>query len=82
MYLLQKLLDDASDDFRKALHTAIRCINDHKKYYEKVRFPLYTCIKYIVHHFKRTVLFTCLNLSNPKLQLGIRCIVRTLTSTK
>ncbi|RYQ86644.1 hypothetical protein Ahy_B10g106293 isoform A [Arachis hypogaea] len=33
----KKLLDNqASDDFYKALHTAIRCINDHKKYYEKV----------------------------------------------
>ena len=53
IYLLQKLLDDASDDFRKALHTAIRCTNDHKKYYEKVRFPLYFCIKYISHHFKK-----------------------------
>lgn len=36
IYLLQKLLDNASDDFHKALHTAIRCITDHKKYYEKV----------------------------------------------
>ncbi|KAF7836173.1 annexin-like protein RJ4 [Senna tora] len=34
--ITKKLLDDASDDFHKALHTAIRCINDHKKYYEKV----------------------------------------------
>ncbi|KAL9298371.1 hypothetical protein ACSQ67_024267 [Phaseolus vulgaris] len=34
--ITKKLLDDASDDFRKALHTAIRCTNDHKKYYEKV----------------------------------------------
>ncbi|MED6164333.1 hypothetical protein PIB30_088803 [Stylosanthes scabra] len=32
----KKLLDQTSDDFNKALHTAIRCINDHKKYYEKV----------------------------------------------
>lgn len=32
----KKLLDHASDDFQKVLHTAIRCINDHKKYYEKV----------------------------------------------
>ncbi|OIW16895.1 hypothetical protein TanjilG_01760 [Lupinus angustifolius] len=32
----KKLLDQTSDDFHKALHTAIRCINDHKKYYEKV----------------------------------------------
>ncbi|XP_061349579.1 annexin-like protein RJ4 [Gastrolobium bilobum] len=34
--ITKKLLDHASDDFHKALHTAIRCINDHKKYYEKV----------------------------------------------
>ncbi|CAJ2657419.1 unnamed protein product [Trifolium pratense] len=34
--ITKKLLDNASDDFHKALHTAIRCINDHKKYYEKV----------------------------------------------
>lgn len=32
----KKLLDQTSDDFQKTLHTAIRCINDHKKYYEKV----------------------------------------------
>ncbi|XP_020224805.1 annexin-like protein RJ4 isoform X2 [Cajanus cajan] len=32
----KKLLDHASDDLLKVLHTAIRCINDHKKYYEKV----------------------------------------------
>ncbi|RDX93613.1 hypothetical protein CR513_24099, partial [Mucuna pruriens] len=32
----KKLLDQASDDFHKVLHTAIRCINDHQKYYEKV----------------------------------------------
>ncbi|XP_058721762.1 annexin-like protein RJ4 isoform X1 [Vicia villosa] len=32
----KKLLDQTSDDFHKALHTAIRSINDHKKYYEKV----------------------------------------------
>ncbi|KAI5410775.1 hypothetical protein KIW84_056064 [Lathyrus oleraceus] len=31
----KKLLDQTSDDFHKALHTAIRSINDHKKYYEK-----------------------------------------------
>ncbi|XP_054795539.1 annexin-like protein RJ4 [Prosopis cineraria] len=31
----KKLLDEASDDFSKALHTAIRCINDRHKYYEK-----------------------------------------------
>lgn len=34
--ITKKLLDNASDDFHKALHTAIRCINDHKKYYEKI----------------------------------------------
>ncbi|RZB81917.1 annexin-like protein RJ4 isoform X1 [Glycine soja] len=34
--ITKKLLDNASTDFQKALHTAIRCINDHKKYYEKV----------------------------------------------
>ncbi|XP_057458873.1 annexin-like protein RJ4 isoform X2 [Lotus japonicus] len=34
--ITKKLLDNASDDFHKALHTAIRCINDHQKYYEKV----------------------------------------------
>ncbi|XP_058745659.1 annexin-like protein RJ4 isoform X1 [Vicia villosa] len=34
--ITKKLLDNASDDFHKALHTAIRCISDHKKYYEKV----------------------------------------------
>ncbi|KAI9072041.1 hypothetical protein K1719_023981 [Acacia pycnantha] len=34
--ITKKLLDDGSDDFLRALHTAIRCINDHKKYYEKV----------------------------------------------
>ncbi|XP_027186388.1 annexin-like protein RJ4 [Cicer arietinum] len=32
----KKLLDQTSDDFHKALHTVIRCINDHTKYYEKV----------------------------------------------
>ncbi|XP_057458934.1 annexin-like protein RJ4 isoform X1 [Lotus japonicus] len=32
----KKLLDETSDDFQKTMHTAIRCINDHKKYYEKV----------------------------------------------
>lgn len=34
--ITKKLLDNASDDFHKALHTAIRCLNDHNKYYEKV----------------------------------------------
>ncbi|GAU31590.1 hypothetical protein TSUD_54130 [Trifolium subterraneum] len=34
--LSKKLLNDASDDFLKAVHVAIRCIDDHKKYYEKV----------------------------------------------
>ncbi|XP_019449996.1 PREDICTED: annexin-like protein RJ4 [Lupinus angustifolius] len=34
--ITKKLLDEGSDDFLKAVHVAIRCINDHKKYYEKV----------------------------------------------
>ncbi|MDG2866084.1 hypothetical protein P7M39_25010, partial [Vibrio parahaemolyticus] len=34
--ITKKLLDNASTDFQKAFHTAIRCINDQKKYYEKV----------------------------------------------
>ncbi|KAE9617196.1 putative annexin [Lupinus albus] len=34
--ITKKLLDDGSGDFLKAVHVAIRCINDHKKYYEKV----------------------------------------------
>ncbi|XP_028186572.1 annexin-like protein RJ4 [Glycine soja] len=33
---LQKLLEETSDDFYKAVNVAIHCINDHKKYYEKV----------------------------------------------
>lgn len=37
---LQKLLNEASDDFLKAVHVAIRCIDDHKKYYEKVTLTL------------------------------------------
>ncbi|KAL9298372.1 hypothetical protein ACSQ67_024268 [Phaseolus vulgaris] len=32
----KKLVDEGSDDFEKALHTTIRSINDHFKYYEKV----------------------------------------------
>ncbi|XP_014500243.1 annexin-like protein RJ4 [Vigna radiata var. radiata] len=32
----KKLVDQSSDDFVKVLHTVIRGINDHKKYYEKV----------------------------------------------
>ncbi|KAI4323524.1 hypothetical protein L6164_023121 [Bauhinia variegata] len=32
----KKLLDEASDDYLKALHTAVRCINDPTKYYEKL----------------------------------------------
>ncbi|XP_027912190.1 annexin-like protein RJ4 [Vigna unguiculata] len=32
----KKLVDQSSDDFVKVLHTVIRCVNDHKKYYEKV----------------------------------------------
>ncbi|XP_027355675.1 annexin-like protein RJ4 [Abrus precatorius] len=34
--ITKKLLDEGSDEFQKALYTAIRCINDHIKYYEKV----------------------------------------------
>ncbi|KAL4277518.1 annexin-like protein RJ4 [Arachis ipaensis] len=34
--ITKKLSDEASDDFHKAVHIAIRCIQDHKKYYEKV----------------------------------------------
>ncbi|KAK7283919.1 hypothetical protein RIF29_13668 [Crotalaria pallida] len=34
--ITKKLLNDVSDDFHKALYTAIRCITDHQKYYEKV----------------------------------------------
>ncbi|TKY45424.1 Annexin protein RJ4 [Spatholobus suberectus] len=32
----KKLVDEGSDEFQKALYTAIRSINDHIKYYEKV----------------------------------------------
>ncbi|CAJ1959011.1 unnamed protein product [Sphenostylis stenocarpa] len=32
----KKLVDQSYDDFLKVVHTGIRCINDHKKYYEKV----------------------------------------------
>nr|AFK41857.1 unknown [Lotus japonicus] len=34
--ITKKLLDEKSDDFQKGLYTAIRCFNDHIKYYEKV----------------------------------------------
>ncbi|XP_019449386.1 PREDICTED: annexin-like protein RJ4 [Lupinus angustifolius] len=34
--ITKKLLDEASDDFQKALYTAIRCTTNHTKYYEKV----------------------------------------------
>ncbi|KAM5551882.1 annexin-like protein RJ4 [Rosa sericea] len=30
------LLEDGTNDFQKALHVAIRCLNDPKKYFEKV----------------------------------------------
>ncbi|KAM5551880.1 annexin-like protein RJ4 [Rosa sericea] len=30
------LLDEEANDFQKALHTAIRCLNDPRKYFEKV----------------------------------------------
>ncbi|KAM5551888.1 hypothetical protein ABKV19_026644 [Rosa sericea] len=29
-------LEDGANDFQKALHTAVRCLNDHKKCFEKV----------------------------------------------
>ncbi|XP_058766566.1 annexin-like protein RJ4 [Vicia villosa] len=32
----KRLLNEESDDFLKAVHVAIRCIDDHKKYYEKI----------------------------------------------
>ncbi|CAL5196333.1 unnamed protein product [Lathyrus oleraceus] len=32
----KRLLNEESDEFLKAAHVAIRCIDDHKKYYEKV----------------------------------------------
>ncbi|BFG20410.1 hypothetical protein CerSpe_066840 [Prunus speciosa] len=32
----KNLLDAGSDDFQKALHVVIRCLNDPKKYFEKV----------------------------------------------
>ncbi|KAF7824699.1 annexin-like protein RJ4 [Senna tora] len=34
--ITKKLLNEASNDLEKALHTTIRCINDPMKYYEKV----------------------------------------------
>ncbi|XP_019451035.1 PREDICTED: annexin-like protein RJ4 [Lupinus angustifolius] len=34
--ITKKLLDEESDDFQKALYTAIRITTDHVKYYEKV----------------------------------------------
>ncbi|KAJ1413544.1 Annexin [Sesbania bispinosa] len=34
--ITKQLLDEKSDDFQTALYTAIRCFNDHIKYYEKV----------------------------------------------
>ncbi|XP_027343673.1 annexin-like protein RJ4 [Abrus precatorius] len=34
--ITKKLSDEGSDDFHKAANLAISCINDHKKYYEKV----------------------------------------------
>ncbi|MED6141304.1 hypothetical protein PIB30_102062 [Stylosanthes scabra] len=34
--ITKKLSDEGSDDFHKAMDIAIRCIQDHKKYYEKV----------------------------------------------
>ncbi|XP_050385228.1 annexin-like protein RJ4 isoform X1 [Argentina anserina] len=32
----KNLLDEAANDFQKSLHTVIRCLNDPKKYFEKV----------------------------------------------
>ncbi|MED6108829.1 hypothetical protein PIB30_027783 [Stylosanthes scabra] len=34
--ITKKLLDVSSDEFHKAMHTAIRCLKDPHKYYEKV----------------------------------------------
>ncbi|KAI4323525.1 hypothetical protein L6164_023122 [Bauhinia variegata] len=34
--ITKKWLDEASNEFHKALHTAISCIDDYKKYFEKV----------------------------------------------
>lgn len=34
---MQKLSDEGSDEFHMAANLAISCINDHKKYYEKVK---------------------------------------------
>lgn len=34
--ITKKLSDEGSDEFHKAANLAISCINDHKKYYEKV----------------------------------------------
>ncbi|PRQ55143.1 Annexin-like protein RJ4 [Rosa chinensis] len=32
----KNFLEDGANDFQKALHTAVRFLNDHKKYLEKV----------------------------------------------
>ncbi|XP_062001291.1 annexin-like protein RJ4 [Rosa rugosa] len=32
----KNFLEDGANDFQKALHTAVRCLNDHKKCFEKV----------------------------------------------
>uniref|UniRef100_A0A6N2JWL6 Annexin n=1 Tax=Salix viminalis TaxID=40686 RepID=A0A6N2JWL6_SALVM len=34
--ITKDLLDEPADEFKTMLRTAIRCINDHKKYYEKI----------------------------------------------
>ncbi|KAJ6694761.1 ANNEXIN [Salix koriyanagi] len=34
--ITKDLLDEPADEFKTVLRTAIRCINDHKKYYEKI----------------------------------------------
>jgi hypothetical protein len=49
---LKKLLNEASDDFLKAVHVAIRCIDDHKKYYEKVTLTLHFLVLQLTFHFK------------------------------
>ncbi|KAJ6944465.1 annexin-like protein RJ4 isoform X1 [Populus alba x Populus x berolinensis] len=34
--ITKDLLDEPADEFKTVLRTAIRCLNDHKKYYEKI----------------------------------------------
>ncbi|CAK7336559.1 unnamed protein product [Dovyalis caffra] len=35
-YITKDLLDEPADEFKTVLRTSIRCINNHKKYYEKI----------------------------------------------